>query len=210
MTNKRTIKVLLIEDDAADAELIGQTLLCEEDDFQIDLRRAGSVSSAINHLTEEEFEVVLSDLMLPDSRGIETFIRVHDQFSRIPIIVLTGLDDKEVGLEAVRKGAQDYLVKGRADRDLLVRSILYCIERQKLLVELETRMKEIRTLRGIIPICAWCKKVCDDSGYWKKVEEYIEEHTYAAFTHGMCVECSQKVLTEISNFKPGEADNRVE
>ena len=210
MTNKRIIKVLLIEDDDADAELIGEALLQEEDAFEIYLQRAGNVSSAIDHPAKEEFEVVLSDLMLPDSRGIETFTRVHDQFARVPIIVLTGLDDKEVALDAVRKGAQDYLVKGRADRDLLVRSILYCIERQKLLVELETRMKEIRTLRGMIPICAWCKKVRDDAGYWKKVEEYIEEHTYAAFTHGLCEECSQKVLAEISNLKIGETDNQGE
>ncbi len=201
MTDKRTIKALLIEDDPADVALIAGILSSEDDDVQIDLERVERLCSALDRLGKEEFEVILADLSLPDSRGIETFVKIHDHFPNIPIIVLTGLDDKDITLTTVRKGAQDYLIKGRVDRDLLVRSILYCIERQKLLVELETRMKEIKTLRGMIPICAWCKKIRDDAGYWKIVEEYIEEHTYAAFTHGMCEECAQKALAELEQRK---------
>ncbi len=65
-------------------------------------------------------------------------------------------------------------------------------EREKLISELQDAMSRIKTLSGLLPTCAWCRKVRDDDGYWKKVETYIEEHSDASFTHGICPECLQK------------------
>lgn len=65
-------------------------------------------------------------------------------------------------------------------------------EKERLIAELREALDKIRTLRGLIPICAWCKKIRDDKGYWKKVEEYIEEHSEALFTHGICPQCIKK------------------
>jgi PAS domain S-box-containing protein len=65
-------------------------------------------------------------------------------------------------------------------------------EREKLISELQNAMSKIKTLSGLLPTCAWCRKVRDDDGYWKKVETYIEEHSDASFTHGICPECLQK------------------
>lgn len=194
MPDTRKIKILLIEDDSADVALISEILAAAEDDIQIGLERADRISSAIELLGQKDFDIIISDLTLPDSRGIDTFIDIHKHSPNLPIIVLTGLDDKEIALDAVRKGAQDFLVKGRFDNDLLVRAILYCIERQKLL-------NEIKTLRGIIPICAGCKKIRDDKGYWNQVEVYVSEHTDAEFTHGMCPECIEKTLAELKQLK---------
>ncbi len=67
-------------------------------------------------------------------------------------------------------------------------------EREKLIQELQKTLQEVKTLSGLLPICAWCKKFRDDEGYWKSVEEYLGEHTGAEFTHGICPECSAKFL----------------
>ncbi len=201
MKNRRVIKILLVEDDLTDAALI-RAVLSEETDLKIDIGHADKLSLAIDYLKNNDFDVILSDLSLPDSRGIDTFAYLRDRVPSIPIIVLTGLDDKVTALKAVRKGAQDYILKEQINNGhLLIQAILYAIERHKLLMELKMKMKEIKTLRGLIPMCAWCRKIRDDNGYWKKVEEYISEHTDAAFTHGMCEECGEKALAERDRLK---------
>lgn len=90
---------------------------------------------------------------------------------------------------------------------LLSRAILYAIERQKLLLDLEKKMKEIKTLRGLIPVCAWCRKMRNEKGYWLQVEEYLTEHTDAEFTHGMCEECSKKAFAEREELKRKRAES---
>lgn len=188
------MKILLIEDNEDDARLI-QRLLRRGTGSPPDIRHADSLSSAIQTLVREEkpFDIILSDLGLPDSLGMETFSRLHAWRPKTPIIILSGLSDEGLAIKAVGSGAQDYLVKGQVDSALLVRSILYAMERQKLLTQLEESLKEIQTLKGLIPMCAWCRKIRDDKGYWKKVETYIEELTSVAFTHGICPECVKKI-----------------
>jgi len=191
MDQTRKIKVLLVEDDPYDAELFSELL--DSEGTAMDLRRTSGLSSALSLLAGETFDVIVTDLGLPDCKGIVTFLRLHSMHPHIPVIVLTGMNDEETAIKAVQKGAQDYLVKGQISGNLLVRSIRYSIERQRLITELEKSLREIRTLRGLIPMCAWCRKIRDDKGYWKKVETYIEEQTGAAFTHGICPKCMQTI-----------------
>ena len=75
-----------------------------------------------------------------------------------------------------------------------------------LIVWLVKSFTEVKVLRGLIPICAWCKKIRDDKGYWNDVEEYISQHTQAEFTHGMCPECYNKVIAEEDSKKKAGAD----
>jgi uncharacterized protein with PIN domain len=87
-------------------------------------------------------------------------------------------------------------IKGKAlvlsiARDITERKKIE-IEREKLIKDLGASLKKIQTLSGLIPICAWCKKIRDDKGYWESVEAYIGERTKAEFTHGMCPECAEK------------------
>ncbi len=74
-------------------------------------------------------------------------------------------------------------------------------ERERLIVELQESLAKVKTLSGLLPICAWCKKLRNDEGYWKPVEEYISEHTGTEFTHGICPECLSRVLAEEDSKK---------
>jgi DNA-binding NtrC family response regulator len=195
MGDEGSIKVLLIEDNPGDVALL-RMLLSRAKGVSIEVEHSDKLSSALAFLAGEKVDVILSDLGLPDSHDINTFVSLHALYPDIPVIVLTGLDDEALATEAVRKGAQDYLVKGKVDSGLLVKTIRYSIERQKLITTLEKSLKEIRTLRGLLPMCAWCKNVRDDKGYWKRVETYIEEHTDASFTHGICPQCLKRIDPE--------------
>lgn len=194
--DKRHIKALIIEDDEGHAELICR-FLSKAENIYFDTERAELMSSGIDFLGRKNFDVILSDLGLPDSMGMETFEKLHSRYPDIPMIVLTALDDENTALSALQSGAQDYLIKGQIDTSQLVRSIRYAIERQKLITELEKKHKEIKILQGLLPMCAWCRDIRDDKGYWQKLEAYIEEHTDSAFTHGICPKCMKKVNPEL-------------
>ncbi len=132
LSNKMPLRVLLIEDDAEDAELI-QGLLSKvaahSRKFRIEC--ASRLKDGLERLASNDFDVVLLDLSLPDSQGLETFLQLKREESKIPVVVLTGLDDETVALEAVRQGAQDYLVKGDVDGKILSRVMTYAIERKR-------------------------------------------------------------------------------
>lgn len=139
------IKVFLIEDDPDDAALIKRMLgKIEKPNFIF--KHTQNLSDGLKQLKNENFDVLLLDLVLPESMGLNTFRRTHDQFNKKPIIILTGLSDEDLGVKAVREGAQDYLVKGEFDRQLLARSIEYSIERkhfEEALRESEERYRNI-------------------------------------------------------------------
>src|SRR5687767_2628693 len=131
-----THNVLLIEDNPGDARLI-EMMIQEDPAAPFRLRHADRLANGLEHLAVGETGLVLLDLSLPDSMGLETFSRVYAHSPTVPIIVLTGNDDQTVALSAVKGGAQDYLVKGRLDRELLLRSMHYSIERKRYQVQLE-------------------------------------------------------------------------
>ncbi len=127
------ITVLLIEDKPEDTRLFTSMLVQaggEEGRFVV--QAFERLRDGLERLSRGGADVVLLDLFLPDSQGFETFDRVHTQAPEIPVVVLTACDDDTIALEAVRKGAQDYLVKGEGDGKILARVIRYAIERQRL------------------------------------------------------------------------------
>ncbi len=124
------IKVLLVEDNPGDVRLIRE-MLKEVTTGWPALEDTPSLMTAVERLAKGGIDAVLLDLGLPDSQGIGTFAKIHHQFPRAPIVVLTGLTDEEIGLQSVRQGAQDYLVKGQVDSQWLRRAILYAVERME-------------------------------------------------------------------------------
>jgi PAS domain S-box-containing protein len=125
----KPIQLLLVEDNPADARLLRE-LLKEITTAEFDITLAGRLNEALSKLHSGSFDVVLTDLSLPDSHGLAAFRELHGAAPMVPVIVLSGVDDETLAIGAVREGAQDYLVKSRVDPHLLVRSIRYAIERQ--------------------------------------------------------------------------------
>ena len=154
----KPIKVLLIEDNRGDARLI-QEILSEATWrlFKIDV--AERLSEGLEAISSSTFDVVLLDLSLPDSSGLDTLARIQTDSPQTPVVVLTGLNDDILAIEAVRKGAQDFLIKGHIDAELLSRTIRYSIERKhaekekdQLQIQLAhaQKMEAIGTLAGAV------------------------------------------------------------
>lgn len=133
--SQEKLRILLVEDSAIAARLI--TLLIREGmpDDNYNLHSASNLTDAIELTKSENIQIVLLDLGLPESQGLETFKTFFARYPYIPVIVLTGNEDKSLALKAVREGAQDYLVKGEVHSSLLTRSIFYALERGRLQYE---------------------------------------------------------------------------
>lgn len=140
--NEKTTRILLVEDNLGDVRLL-QEYLKESDSLNADLIHVDCLSEAVACLGEAaSYDLVLLDLSLPDSQGLATFSAIQERAGNLPIILLTGNDDESLAVQAVQQGAQDYLVKGKVDADLLARAIRYGIERNRLLVEME-KVREV-------------------------------------------------------------------
>lgn len=129
MDENKQINVLLIEDNPADTALIRE-MLKESRKIRFKLYNARRLKEGLEILDETPIHVLLLDLNLPDSSGIETFQKANEVISGIPIVILSAFDDEDIAIKAVKGEAQDYLIKGNVDSNLLVRSILYAIERK--------------------------------------------------------------------------------
>ena len=314
------IHVLLVEDDASLARMMSEMLAqAPGAAFSVEARR--HLAEGLERLSAGGVDLVLLDLSLPDSAGLDTFLNLYNRAPEVPIVVLTALEDETLALTALRDGAQDYLIKNELNARGLVRAIRYAIERkrgeearsrlaaivesshdaiiglsleglivswntgaevmfghafenvigrpsnillpsghyddmpiildrlkigqppkdfegsratrdgrelhlaisispiknsvgkiigasmiardiherkrheqerERLIGELQAALSEVKALHGLLPICASCKKIRDDQGYWTQVEVYLTEHSNAEFTHGICPECEQQ------------------
>jgi DNA-binding NarL/FixJ family response regulator len=141
------IEILLIEDDPGDAQLI-RVMLQGSASVEFRLEVEQGLSSGLKRLDEQHFDVILLDLELPDSHGLETLRQIYSRASATPVVVITGQADEVVGAEAVRMGAQDYLVKGEIDSSILLRSIRYAIDRHRLQEKLQEKLDQERQENG--------------------------------------------------------------
>jgi DNA-binding NarL/FixJ family response regulator len=142
-TNEDRIRVLLVEDSPSDAQLLCE-LLQDYAPQEFALERVERLEEAIRRVTEKAFDVVLLDLTLPDSTGLDTCARMRRAAPHVPIVVLTGVDDETMALEAMRQGVEDYLVKGQTHGGMVGRAIRYAVERkqaQETLRELNTTLE---------------------------------------------------------------------
>ncbi|GAB4296521.1 MAG: hypothetical protein Fur0025_34140 [Oscillatoriaceae cyanobacterium] len=125
-----SVKILLVEDNSAEAILLGE-ILTEANTTRFAIEHVKRLEEALEKLAQECFDIVLLDLTLPDSQGLESLSTVISQYPSLPVVVLTNMNDDRLAVEAVRLGAQDYLVKRLVNAELLVRSVRYAIERKQ-------------------------------------------------------------------------------
>lgn len=149
---KQHLKALLVEDNYRDTDLIREMLL-EPNGATVELERVARLTHGLDRLDKGSFDLVLLDLSLPDSHGFETFITTRNYVPQMPIIVLTGLNDENLAIKAVREGAQDYLIKGEVNGHLLRRSIRYAVERKRVEEERREQTRRIqRQQRAIVEL----------------------------------------------------------
>ena len=141
------VQILLVEDNPGDARLLRE-LLSEVGSLSFELTHVDRLSEAMERAATEALDVILLDLSLPDAHGLETVRSMLDAAPAAPIIVLTGLDDDAMALQAVQAGAQDFLVKGKVDGGLLVRAIRYARERKRLELERASLLESERQARA--------------------------------------------------------------
>jgi signal transduction histidine kinase len=139
---EKQIKILLVEDNPADAGLLKATLSAPGAS-RFEITQVDRLKEALSRLTSQPFDVLLLDLSLPDSTGLGTVASIQQTSKHIPIIVLTGNEDEQVGIDAVRQGVQDYLVKGLIPERVLVQAIDYAIERKRIDEELRAANEEM-------------------------------------------------------------------
>lgn len=199
----RTLRILVVDDDEVD-RLRVERFLRQVPDTTFELETATTVAAGVDAIRSRAFDCVLLDYRLPDGNAIDLLDAVEAPRGLCPPIVVQTVNDSEgAAVDAVAHGAQDYLVKGSFDRVLLYRSIRYAIERDRLareksrlLAELQEAIARIRKLEGILPICAHCKRIRDESGRWTQLERFISEHSDAAFSHGVCPDCAREHYRE--------------
>jgi len=161
LSEASAIRVLLVEDNPGDARLI-QELLAEAA-ARFELETVTRLSAALERLSAGNFQLVMVDLSLPDSHGIDTFHRVAAHAPAVPLIVLSGLDDEALALQTVQEGAQDYLVKGHVDHHSLVRAMRYAVQR----AETERALADERNLlRNVIDNLLDAIYVKDTDGHY--------------------------------------------
>lgn len=194
------IRVLLVDDDDIDREsMIRFVRDCQ---LPYEMHAANSKRQAEAILDALDFDVVLLDFELGDGSGLELLERLGDAAS----IIITGCGSEEVAVEAMRLGACDYLIKD-TDRSYLtvlpltIENVLARRkaerDREELILQLQQALSQVKTLRGILPICGRCKKIRNDGGYWSEVELFVKEHSEAEFSHGFCPDCLQRELDSI-------------
>ncbi|HEY3276425.1 MAG TPA: response regulator [Syntrophorhabdaceae bacterium] len=202
-----------------------KTLVCD-DDPEVLLLMASVLSKAgypvvkaatgrgcLETVYAERPGLVLLDVMLPDMRGDTVCRKIKSDHSLEGtfVILTSGIqvssDNQAKGLQI---GADGYIVKPVSNKELVARvQAMDRIKRaedalrekekqqEKLIADLQAALAEIKTLKGFIPICASCKKIRDDEGYWNQLEAYLSKHTDAIFSHGLCPDCADKLRDEV-------------
>lgn len=181
-------RILIVDDDQSDAFLLERIL-----------GGAGytSVSSTTNPVEVCElhrvnrYGLILLDLLMPGMDGFEVMEKLKEiePEGYLPVLVITAQPDHK--LRALRAGAKDFISKPFELAEVLARAH-NMLEVRLLVAGLQEALEKVKLLSGLLPICAWCKKIRDDQGYWNAIEHYISQHSEAEFTHGICPDCRRK------------------
>jgi len=201
LTDDEQATILIVDDVPKNLQVLGKML--KKENFIVSAAISGKQALDIIHNTSPH--LILLDIMMPEMDGYEVckILKDDEQFKNIPIIFLSAKTEKEDVIKGIKMGAVDYVTKPFNSTELLARintHIELKRSQDKLLtmnVQLQKTLDEIDTLRGLIPICANCKQIRDDQGFWHHVETYISSHTLAQFSHGICPACMEKLYPDI-------------
>ncbi|MDY0038760.1 MAG: response regulator [Desulforhabdus sp.] len=190
--NESKPSILIIDDNPQNLKLLAD-LLC--DDYRIAVAKDGL--KGLRFVDRAKPELILLDIMMPEMDGYEVCrkLKADESTKSIPVIFVSALGDVFDKVEAFSAGGVDYITKPFQAQEVLarIRTHLTLRNLQIQLEETNARLRksldEIKVLRGIFPICSYCKRIRDDEGYWNQIEQYLRTHSEAKFTHGICPDC---------------------
>ena len=197
-TAHKSCRILIAEDDAIVAMVLKT---------QLELAGHSVAGHASNGREAVELtmtlkpDVILMDIQMPDVDGLEA-TRLIQEKCPCPVVLLSAHEEQELVERASSVGAEAYLIKPPSTKELQ-RTISIAMARfadlqalRKLNAEYQKALAQVKMLSGLLPICASCKKIRDDKGYWNAVEDFVSQHSQAQFSHGICPECAKKLYPE--------------
>ena len=200
-------KILAVDDEERNLRLL--EALLEPRGYQISQAKDGD--EALEQVHREPPDLVLLDVMMPKTDGFEVCrqMKQNPASANIPVIFITSRTDTDSIVEGFESGGIDYITKPFNKAELLARITTHIAlkrsqenleKRTEELAEKNTHLEEalaqVKELKGLLPICSYCKKIRDDSGYWNQLETYVKQHSHAEFSHGICPGCLKKQFPE--------------
>jgi YesN/AraC family two-component response regulator len=216
MAGSGDIRILVVEDETLVRESIVNLL--ESLGYKI-AGKAGTGVDGIRLAGELNPDIVFMDIKMPEMDGIKAAKEIM-KTGDIPIVLLTAYESESLLKKASEAGVVSYLLKPPTTTEIY-RAVTIALARHEDLKKvkqlnaeltertaaLEKALNEIHILRGILPICAHCKKVRNDEGYWEKVENYIEKNSDVQFSHGFCPDCQHALYGEYLDKEPGQGND---
>ena len=209
MSEAQPTRVLYMEDDRGLARLFQRRL--ERAGYAVDLAPDGE--QGLKMYASGTYDVVAVDQVMPRLTGLDVIRALAAQGPLPPLVMVTGTGSERIAVEAMKLGANDYIVKDvdGGYLELLPTVIERALEqhhlqeekrradeeRERLIKRLQEALAAVKTLSGLLPICANCKNIRNDKGYWMSVEQYVGEHTEAVFTHGICPDCMKTLYGDM-------------
>lgn len=197
--------VLVVEDEFIHRTMLVQTIM----QTGCVVWEAEDGNSALDLISKQLPDLILLDVLMPGLDGFELcrILKARPETGNIPIIFISALDEVEDEIKGLEVGAVDYIYKPINSAIVKARvlthlDLKYHRDRlEEMVVErtaaLQDALDKIKTLKGLLPICAACKKIRDDRGYWNKIEVFIENHSEAEFTHGICPDCAKRLNPDL-------------
>jgi len=182
--------ILIVDDTTGNIKILIELL---KEDYQLVPVTSGE--AALKKMRAKPYpDLILLDIVMPEMDGYEVCgkIKKDPKTRNIPVIFITAVSEAMDDAKAFEIGAVDYITKPFNPMTVKARVKTH-IELSKTMKALQMALKKIKTLNGLIPICSSCKKIRDDKGYWNLLEAYIEKHSDASFSHGLCPECSDQM-----------------
>lgn len=178
--------ILIVDDNRDNLQVIGALLR----DKGYNVIAVDNAEDAVAYAIDKYPDLILLDIMMPDENGYSACrrLKIRNATKNIPVIFLTARNDPESLQEAFEAGGIDFIAKPFNRYELFARI--------KAQLDLQTAYREIKQLRGLLPICFNCKKIRNSNGYWEEIDKYFSSHSEVDFSHGLCEDCAEKLYPE--------------
>ena len=211
--------IVLVDDNADNLRLLSSMLKSAG----YEVRPANSGEMALSAIYAKPPTLILLDIMMPGMDGFHVCkeLKSKKETQNIPIIFISAIDDLDEKVKAFSMGCVDYITKPFQEEEVMVRVKTHLkiealkngleeknhflqveiSEREKLVLKLQAALDDLKILRGLLSICSCCQKIKNDNGDWERVDSYIQKHTAATFSHGMCPVCCEELYGDQSWYK---------